>query len=131
VANINAIYKYVSSQSATKQQNYQHDDDHGSYAARIPTVTVLPRTDARRAYECEDQEDDNENPEQIHNASVVGYVSFQPASGIAAPRSAFRLLGFITSQFSNLLLEFACRIFGSAFHLITVHGVFLKRGSRV
>src|ERR1019366_6657521 len=44
-------------------------------------------------------------------------------------RSAFRLLGFVTSQFSNLLLDFACYILGSAFHLIAVHGVLLKRGS--
>ena len=60
----------VSSQSASKQQNHQHDDDHGSYTARIPTVTVMPGTIARCADECEDQEDDNENPEQIHSASL-------------------------------------------------------------
>src|ERR1700676_3370815 len=44
-------------------------------------------------------------------------------------RSAFRLLGFVTRQFSELLLDFACYIFDSAFCLIAVHGVLLKRGS--
>src|SRR6266436_5992982 len=41
-------------------------------------------------------------------------------------RSAFHLLGSVASQFSKLLLDFACDILGSAFHLIEVHGVFLK-----
>src|SRR5436309_16052601 len=38
-------------------------------------------------------------------------------------RNAFRLLGFVTSQFSNLLLDFAGNALGSAFHLIAIHGV--------
>src|SRR5437868_15163868 len=41
-------------------------------------------------------------------------------------RSAFRLQGFVTSQFAKLLLDFARYILGSAFHLIAVHGVLLK-----
>jgi hypothetical protein len=44
-------------------------------------------------------------------------------------RNAFGLLGFVTSQFSNLLLDFARYILGSAFQLIAVHGVLLKRDS--
>jgi len=44
-------------------------------------------------------------------------------------RDAFRLLRFVTSQFSNLLLDLACNVLGSAFHLIAVHGVSLKCGS--
>ena len=38
-------------------------------------------------------------------------------------RNAFRLLGFVTSQFSNLLLDLARNVLGSAFHLIAVHDV--------
>jgi hypothetical protein len=38
-------------------------------------------------------------------------------------RSAFRLLGLVASQFSELLLDFPCYIFGSAFCLIAVYGV--------
>jgi hypothetical protein len=41
--------------------------------------------------------------------------------------SAFGLLGFVTRQFSDLSLEFARYIFGSAFHLIAVHGVLLYK----
>jgi len=40
-------------------------------------------------------------------------------------RNAFRLLGFVTSQLSNLLLDFACNILGSALHLIAIHGMLL------
>src|SRR5258706_10393525 len=44
-------------------------------------------------------------------------------------RNAFRLLSFVASQLSNLLLNFASNVLGSALHLIAVHGVPLKRGS--
>src|ERR1700730_2482354 len=37
-------------------------------------------------------------------------------------RSTFSLLVLVTSQFSNLALDFACHILGGAFHLIAVHG---------
>src|ERR1700681_1272711 len=37
-------------------------------------------------------------------------------------RSAFSLLVLVTSQFSNLALDFACHILGGALHLIAVHG---------
>ena len=37
-------------------------------------------------------------------------------------RNAFRLLGFVTSQLSNLLLDFAGYVFGSTRDLITIHG---------
>jgi hypothetical protein len=39
--------------------------------------------------------------------------------------NAFRLLGFVTGQFSNLLLDFTCNILGSALHLIAIHGMLL------
>jgi hypothetical protein len=56
-------------QSASKQQDDEHDDNDRSQATRIPAITVLPRTNPRCADECEDQQNHNHNPEQIHNAS--------------------------------------------------------------
>ena len=44
-------------------------------------------------------------------------------------RSAFRLLGFVASQFSNLLLNFASYVLDIALHLIAIHDVLLIQQS--
>ena len=52
----------------------------------------------------------------LNIAPALLYVAFHLLS------QAFRLLRFVTSYFSNFLLNFACYILGIAFHLIAVHG---------
>jgi len=46
-------------------------------------------------------------------------------------RNTFRLLSLVASHLSDRLLELACNLPGSAFQLIEIHGVPLKRGSCV